>query len=151
MVGPFNGWDGRLHPMRLHPANGVWDLFLPGVSEGALYKFEILDRNGALLALKSDPLARAMEPPPANACGGHVSRHSGNDDAGMRTPRPAGSPSLMPALSRAPAVSMTPLRRMMKAPSSELNSLMVSDTLSSSTLRCRSVYPLKGLRIICSE
>jgi 1,4-alpha-glucan branching enzyme len=89
VVGPFNGWDGRLHPMRLHPANGVWDLFLPGVSEGALYKFEILDRNGALLALKSDPLARAMEPPPGNASVVHVSRHSWNDDAWMRTSRPA--------------------------------------------------------------
>jgi 1,4-alpha-glucan branching enzyme len=62
VVGDWNGWDGRRHPMRLHPANGIWELFLPGVGEGARYKFEILARSGALLALKSDPYAVAFEP-----------------------------------------------------------------------------------------
>ena len=62
VVGDWNGWDGRRHPMRLHPGNGVWELFLPGVAEGARYKFEILDAQGAPLALKADPFAFAFEP-----------------------------------------------------------------------------------------
>src|ERR1044071_9692398 len=41
VVGDFNGWDGRVNPMRKHPGVGVWELFLPGVHEGAHYKFEI--------------------------------------------------------------------------------------------------------------
>jgi 1,4-alpha-glucan branching enzyme len=67
VVGDWNGWDGRCHPMRLHPANGVWELFLPGIVEGASYKFEILAASGALLALKGDPYAFAFEPPPRTA------------------------------------------------------------------------------------
>ncbi len=67
VIGNFNQWDGRRHPMRLHPANGVWDLFVPGLRAGELYKFELLGPDGRLLPLKSDPLARRMEPPPGNA------------------------------------------------------------------------------------
>jgi 1,4-alpha-glucan branching enzyme len=62
VVGDFNRWDGRCHPMRLHPANGIWEIFLPGVSDGARYKFEILSRSGQPLALKADPYAFAFEP-----------------------------------------------------------------------------------------
>jgi 1,4-alpha-glucan branching enzyme len=62
VVGDWNGWDGRRHPMRLHPGNGIWELFIPGVSQGARYKFEILARSGEPLALKSDPYATAFEP-----------------------------------------------------------------------------------------
>ncbi len=61
VVGDWNGWDGRRHPMRLHPGNGIWELFVPGAQEGSRYKFEILARSGGLLALKSDPYARAFE------------------------------------------------------------------------------------------
>ncbi len=67
VVGDFNGWDGRRHAMRLHPGSGVWELFIPGVGAGALYKFELLDRAGNLLPLKADPLAQYCEPPPGNA------------------------------------------------------------------------------------
>ncbi len=67
VVGNFNGWDGRRHVMRLHPGNGVWEIFIPGIGNGALYKFEILDRDGRLLPLKSDPYAAYHEPPPGNA------------------------------------------------------------------------------------
>jgi 1,4-alpha-glucan branching enzyme len=56
VVGDFNGWDGRIHPMRKHPGCGVWEIFLPGVLEGAHYKFEVKQLHGAL-ALKSDPFA----------------------------------------------------------------------------------------------
>ncbi len=62
VVGDWNGWDGRRHPMRLHPGNGIWELFVPGVEEGARYKFEILSSSGAPLAAKSDPYAFAFEP-----------------------------------------------------------------------------------------
>src|SRR5262249_61734924 len=62
VVGDWNAWDGRRHPMRLHPGNGIWELFVPGVDAGAHYKYEILGRGGELLALKADPLAFAFEP-----------------------------------------------------------------------------------------
>jgi 1,4-alpha-glucan branching enzyme len=62
VVGDWNGWDGRRHPMRLHPGNGVWELFVPGVTEGARYKYEIVSSAGQLLALKADPFAFAFEP-----------------------------------------------------------------------------------------
>ena len=62
VVGDWNGWDGRRHPMRLHPANGIWELFVPGVVDHARYKFEILSASGAPLALKADPFAFAFEP-----------------------------------------------------------------------------------------
>ncbi len=67
VVGAFNDWDGRRHPMRAHPGNGVWDLFVPGLEAGTLYKFELVGPSGELLPLKADPLARAMEAPPGNA------------------------------------------------------------------------------------
>ncbi len=56
VVGDFNGWDGRVHPMRRLLGSGVWELFIPGAGEGAHYKFEIRTPSGALL-LKSDPFA----------------------------------------------------------------------------------------------
>jgi 1,4-alpha-glucan branching enzyme len=62
VVGDWNQWDGRRQPMRLHPGNGVWELFVPGIGEGALYKFEILPRSGSPPMLKADPLAFAFEP-----------------------------------------------------------------------------------------
>jgi 1,4-alpha-glucan branching enzyme len=66
VVGDFNGWDGRLLPMRSLGASGVWEIFIPGVEPGALYKFEILTREHAL-RVKTDPYARAMEVPPGTA------------------------------------------------------------------------------------
>ena len=56
VVGDFNNWDGRVNPMRRLLGAGVWELFLPGITEGAHYKFEIRTQTGALL-LKSDPFA----------------------------------------------------------------------------------------------
>jgi len=61
VVGDFNGWDGRVHPMRLHPGNGIWEIFIPGLTEGTLYKFEILPRDEKPLALKADPHGFACE------------------------------------------------------------------------------------------
>ncbi len=67
VVGPFNFWDGRRHPMHRHTASGLWELFLPGVSAGACYKYEILDADGALLPPKADPDGFGAEAPPGNA------------------------------------------------------------------------------------
>ena len=67
VVGDFNAWDGRRHPMRLRRECGVWELFLPGVHVGERYKFELLDRHGTLLPQKADPFARQAELRPATA------------------------------------------------------------------------------------
>ncbi len=66
VVGAFNHWDGRRHPMRLRPGSGIWELFVPGLGEGDLYKFEILARNGHVF-LKTDPFAFHTEVPPGTA------------------------------------------------------------------------------------
>ncbi|WP_413993597.1 1,4-alpha-glucan branching protein GlgB [Labrys okinawensis] len=67
IVGDFNNWDGRRHPMRKRIDTGVWEIFLPGVHPGAYYKYEIIGPNGALLPLKSDPFAFATELRPGTA------------------------------------------------------------------------------------
>jgi 1,4-alpha-glucan branching enzyme len=64
VVGDFNGWDGRLHAMRRLGGTGIWEIFVPGASEGAVYKFEIVDRDGAR-TLKLDPFAFRTELRPA--------------------------------------------------------------------------------------
>lgn len=66
VVGDFNGWDERPHQMRKHYANGVWELFLPRVGEGELYKYRIKTNNGRTLE-KADPYACAAEVPPRTA------------------------------------------------------------------------------------
>ncbi|HBT32183.1 MAG TPA: 1,4-alpha-glucan branching enzyme, partial [Pusillimonas sp.] len=67
VVGDFNTWDGTRNPMSLHSGAGVWETFVPGVTAGSLYKFELLDRYGGKLPLKADPLARLTERPPGDA------------------------------------------------------------------------------------
>src|ERR1700759_3965865 len=56
VVGDFNGWDGRTHPMRKRIEAGIWEIFIPGVAEGAHYKYEIRDSSGQVV-LKSDPFS----------------------------------------------------------------------------------------------
>ena len=67
VVGDFNDWDGRRHPMRLRHSAGVWEIFIPRLAAGSRYKYEIVAPDGTLLPLKADPLARSTERPPANA------------------------------------------------------------------------------------
>ena len=67
VVGDFNFWDGRRHPMRLRRECGVWEIFLPGVGAGARYKFELRAGSGELLPLKADPYALQCELRPATA------------------------------------------------------------------------------------
>ncbi len=67
VVGDFNDWDGRRHPMRKRVECGVWEIFVPGAHEGAHYKYEIAGPQGDLLPLKADPLARFAQAYPPNA------------------------------------------------------------------------------------
>jgi 1,4-alpha-glucan branching enzyme len=66
VVGEFNFWDGRRHPMRLRRENGLWELFLPGVQAGQLYKFEMIDSNNQV-RLKADPYAFEAQMRPETA------------------------------------------------------------------------------------
>ncbi len=67
VVGSFNSWDGRRHPMRLRHDAGVWEIFVPHATIGDYYKFEILSNKDVLLPLKADPYARAAQLRPDNA------------------------------------------------------------------------------------
>ncbi|MEV8004034.1 1,4-alpha-glucan branching enzyme [Streptomyces parvus] len=66
ITGDFNYWDGTGYPMRSLGSTGVWELFLPGVGEGALYKFDICRPDGSH-TVRADPMARRTEVPPATA------------------------------------------------------------------------------------
>ncbi|MDW8443658.1 MAG: 1,4-alpha-glucan branching protein GlgB [Acetobacteraceae bacterium] len=67
VVGDFNAWDGRRHPMRLRPEAGVWELFIPRLGPGVRYAYEILGAEGQLLPLKADPVALQADLPPSTA------------------------------------------------------------------------------------
>jgi 1,4-alpha-glucan branching enzyme len=67
VVGDFNLWDGRVHPMRQLSPTGIWEIFIPGVHEGQRYKFEIRSRVHGELLLKADPYGFRFEHPPQSA------------------------------------------------------------------------------------
>ena len=67
VIGDFNEWDGRRYPMRVHGDHGVWELFIPGIRDGALYKFESRNRDSGALHTKADPYARRFEVRPSTA------------------------------------------------------------------------------------
>ena len=67
VVGAFNKWDGRRHPMRLLGPSGIWELFIPGLDVGTVYKYEIKKRDRDHLVLKTDPYGYYQEPPPHHA------------------------------------------------------------------------------------
>ena len=79
VIGDFNLWDERLHPMRRVGANGLWELFVPGAHEGTRYKFEVHGHDGAF-TLRADPMARAAEHPPATGSIVTGSHHVWQDD-----------------------------------------------------------------------
>lgn len=66
VIGDFNRWDGRFHPMRVRGHSGVWELFIPGLGAGGLYKFEIRSRDGMVLE-KADPYGHHFERRPSTA------------------------------------------------------------------------------------
>ncbi|MGI9212032.1 MAG: 1,4-alpha-glucan branching protein GlgB [Methylococcaceae bacterium] len=67
VTGDFNDWDGRSHPMRVRGGSGVWELFIPGIPEGTLYKFEIRNRHNGAILLKTDPYGQRFEMRPNTA------------------------------------------------------------------------------------
>ena len=67
VVGDFNAWNGRCHAMRKRVDTGVWEIFVPALSEGAIYKYEIIGADGTLLPQKADPVGFGAELRPSNA------------------------------------------------------------------------------------
>ena len=61
VVGSFNNWDGRRHMMRPRGSSGIWEIFIPGLTEWDIYKYELTDKSGRLLPLKADPFAFVQE------------------------------------------------------------------------------------------
>ena len=81
VVGDFNNWDGRRHPMRCRFGTGLWEIFVPGIEPGSLYKYEIKSQEGRILPLKADPYALATEAKPGTASKVHRFDHQWRDDA----------------------------------------------------------------------
>ena len=84
VVGDFNDWDGRRHVMRMQHGSGIWDIFIPQIGNGVLYKYEIVASDGNLLPLKHDPYAHYFEQPPGNAAIVFDSQFIWQDDAYMQ-------------------------------------------------------------------
>ncbi len=82
VVGDFCQWDGRLYPMRSMGASGLFELFIPGVAPGALYKYELKTQDGAI-RVKTDPFAFAMQVPPGTASRVYSSSYRWGDGAWM--------------------------------------------------------------------
>jgi 1,4-alpha-glucan branching enzyme len=78
VVGDFNFWDGRMHPMRTLGSSGIWEVFLPGVEPGARYKYELVAPDGEI-RLKADPVAFEAEVPPKTASVVHEPEHEWAD------------------------------------------------------------------------
>jgi 1,4-alpha-glucan branching enzyme len=82
VIGDFNYWDGRAHPMRSLGGSGVWELFVPGVGAGSLYKYDICGPDGTWHP-KADPMAARTERPPATASVVYDSRYEWGDQGWM--------------------------------------------------------------------
>lgn len=67
VVGDFNDWDGRRHPMRVRGGSGIWELFIPGLCAGQFYKYEVRNREYGTIHLKIDPYGREFERRPSTA------------------------------------------------------------------------------------
>ena len=84
VVGDFNVWDGRRHPMRRVGVTGVWEIFLPGIADGELYKYEIAPRDGAPFK-KADPVGfGAQHPPETSSVVRDITGYGWKDDAWMQ-------------------------------------------------------------------
>jgi 1,4-alpha-glucan branching enzyme len=85
VVGDFNRWDGRAHPMTSRGSSGIWELFIPGLGAGTLYKFEIRNRDSGEVFVKTDPYGGAFELRPGTAARVlDPSEHRWRDEAWMR-------------------------------------------------------------------
>jgi 1,4-alpha-glucan branching enzyme len=79
LAGEFNFWQGRMHPMRRLGSSGVWELFVPGITTGTQYKFEILEPGGRVVQ-RADPFAFATEVPPRTGSVVYDSKHQWSDE-----------------------------------------------------------------------
>jgi 1,4-alpha-glucan branching enzyme len=86
VIGDFNRWDGRRHPMRILGSSGIWEIFIPGLREGEIYKFEIKSENGKDIFEKADPYAFCSEIRPKTASIVHdINRYPWNDAGWMES------------------------------------------------------------------
>ncbi len=85
VTGNFNGWDGRINPMRCHGASGVWDIFIPHLTTNDIYKFEIRNRDTGNVIVKTDPYGFEFEPRPGTAAKINTSSYQWNDKAWIKT------------------------------------------------------------------
>ncbi len=84
VIGNFNNWDGRRHQMRVLGSSGIWEIFIPGLGEGEIYKFEILAKNGKDVFIKSDPYAFYSELRPKSASiVWNINKYQWNDNEWM--------------------------------------------------------------------
>ena len=80
VVGDFDGWDGRMHPMRSRGTSGIWELFVPEFGEGTIYKYEIVGPENNILPLKADPYGFSAELRPNNgSVVARIDKHFWND------------------------------------------------------------------------
>lgn len=85
VVGDFNGWHSLRHPMRVNGGSGVWELFIPGLKAGDIYKFNIRNRQTGQSFTKADPYAMSMEYRPATGCVVYESEYEWNDQAWLES------------------------------------------------------------------
>jgi 1,4-alpha-glucan branching enzyme len=86
VVGDFNGWDGRVYPMRSRVPSGLWEIFIPHLPEGGKYKFEVLPAHGPPV-LKADPYGRYFETPPQTASIVYSDDYAWGDDEWLTSRR----------------------------------------------------------------
>jgi 1,4-alpha-glucan branching enzyme len=88
VVGPFNNWDGRVHAMQINGNSGIWELFIPGLAVGELYKYEVKSHYHGYMELKTDPYGQRFELRPNNATiVTDISGYEWQDDAWMQKRR----------------------------------------------------------------
>jgi 1,4-alpha-glucan branching enzyme len=85
VIGPFNQWDTRVHGMRQHEGSGIWEIFVPEIGPGELYRYAIRSRNGGYRVEKSDPYAFSAELRPATASVVADLSYDWSDDLWMQT------------------------------------------------------------------
>lgn len=86
VVGDFNQWDGRRHPMRIRGGTGIWELFIPGLKQGEVYKYEIKSNPSGSIGLKADPYAFYSELRPKTASVVHnINGYTWHDEEWMAT------------------------------------------------------------------
>ncbi len=108
VVGPFNFWDGRRHPMRKRTPGGTWELFVPRLATGAIYKYELVGPWGELLPLRADPCAWSAEVPPATASVVADPRPAWNDQVYLASRADRQSPSAPISIYEVHATSWLP-------------------------------------------